>query len=90
MNFQLELKKYDNLYSLHRFYTIGNITNWHKHCDEKGSQREFTFNYYIRLYDTRVTNNLEILPECKCLLTQKQMQMFEYLVNYTTKANVKQ
>ncbi len=81
MNFKCKLTKHEDIYSVARFYTIIDISTWHKHCDSKGSQYDFEFIDYVRLFNSDIETNLNFKSDCKCLLSNKQMLLYVHLID---------
>ena len=88
MNFQLQLDKFTDIYSTHRHYKIINVTNYHLHCDKRGSRHDFELGVYVSLLDNRHEPNLKMIPNCKCLLADYQLELYNSLAKSKDNPNL--
>jgi hypothetical protein len=74
LNFIMSTIHHDDLYNTlsDTEYSIVNISSWHKH--------EYCFSVYIKLLNN--SKNISKINQCKCLLTDTQLQYYNFIINF--------
>jgi len=79
LNFEMSIVICADLYYEKHIYKIKKISNWHKHYKYKyyDNFSRYKLSTYLHLLDN--VDNLQKISECKCLLSDKQMELYNLL-----------